>query len=65
MLLIKLVSVYFWGHSRWLFSQFSENCDNQQKTLKKLFLTNFVKNNFSENCRQILGECLEYFRFAM
>ena len=24
-----------------------------------------MKNNFSENCRQIFGKCSEYFRFAI
>ena len=38
---------------------------NQKETLRKWFWTNFVKNNFSENCRQILGECSKYFRFAI
>ena len=28
-----------------------------------LFWSNFVKNIFLENCRQLVGECLEYFRF--
>ena len=36
---------------------------NQQETLGKRFWSNFVKNNFSDNCQQIVGECLEYFRF--
>ena len=39
------------------------NFENQQKTLGKWFWTNFVKNNFSENCRQILGECSVLFSY--
>ena len=30
--------------------------ENLQKTLGKLFWTNFVKNSFSENCQQIVGQ---------
>ena len=45
------------------FRTFFGKFEYQQKTLGKLFWTNFVKNNFSENCREILGEFSEYFRF--
>ena len=41
-----------------------EKLENQQKTLGKLFWTNFVKNNFSENCLLILSESSENFRFC-
>ena len=30
--------------------------ENQQKTSGKRFWSNFVKNNFLENCSKILGE---------
>ena len=33
------------------------------ENLRKMILECFVKNNFSENCRRILGECLLHFRF--
>ena len=36
---------------------------NQQKALGKWFWSNFVKNIFSGNCRKIVRECSEYFRF--
>ena len=39
--------------------------ENQQKTFGKWFGSNFVKNIFSENCRKILGEYSEYFRFCL
>ena len=35
----------------------------QQKTLEKLFWTNFVKSKFLGICRQILGELSESFLF--
>ena len=38
--------------------------ENQQNIMGKWFWTNFVKNRFSKNCRQILLECSEYFRFC-
>ena len=40
-------------------------CENPQKSFGKMILTDFVENNFLENCRQILGECSEYFVFAI
>ena len=59
MLFIRLLNDYFLENSLTTFRKL----ENQQKTLGKLFLSNFVKKSFSENCRQIVGECLEYFRF--
>ena len=55
---------FFFGNSQWIFRTNFGKLENQQKTLGKWFWTNFVKNNFSENCLQILGECSEYFRFC-
>ena len=60
MLFIKLVSDYCSENSWLVFGKF----ENQRKTLEKWFWTNFVKNIFSENYRQIVGECSEYFRFC-
>ena len=60
MSLIKLSSDYFSENSRWIFGKYG----NQQKTLGKWFWSNFVKNVFSENCRLMVGECSEYFRFC-
>ena len=62
-LLIKLVSYYLSGSSRRVLGQFSENLKINSKPWKN-DLTIFVKNNFLENCPQILSECSEYFRFC-
>ena len=42
-----------------------EKFENQQKTSGKLFWTNFVKSDFSENFRQILGESSATFVHAI
>ena len=49
-----------WASFPTIFGKF----ENQQKILGKRFRNNFVKNNFSDNCGKILGECSEYFRFC-
>ena len=63
MLLIKLANDYFSG----ILGEFSDNfpkiCKSTEN-LRKMILDYFVKNNFSENCRQILGECSLHFRFC-
>ena len=59
-LMVKLVSDYLSGNSRRVFGQFSENL----KLKRKSWENDLRENNFSENCRQILGEYSEYFRFC-
>ena len=61
---MKLVNDYFSGNSLSVFGQFSENLNINRKLWENESWTNFVKNNFSKNCREILGEFSEYFRFS-
>ena len=53
----RLVNYYSLENSWRVFGQYSENLKINKKPFGKWFWTNFVKNNFSENWRQILGEC--------